>query len=271
MSTTIRNLWHFLVVRPFIFGLLRLQVRHRQRLPATGPAVLVANHNSHLDTLALTTLFPLTALSAIRPVAAADYFLRNRLLAWFAIRIMGAIAIRRNGAGCMDDDPLRDCSRALGRGEILIFYPEGTRGEPEQLGPFKMGLAHLMKRHPQVPVYPIRLQGFGRVLPKGSWMLRPHACRAIVGAPLRWGGNIHYFMRLLRTRLTSTLSTPIAGASTATCRNLLENRQSSLFDGRLCASDSTQKRRRTIGMAIAPVAINDQGRSNAQGLNARLG
>ena len=120
----------------------------------------------------------------LRPLAAADYFLRNRLLGWFATRIMGAIAIRRGGSGrvsgWLDEDPLRDCSSALSRGEILIFYPEGTRGEPEQLGPFKMSLAHLMKKHPEVPVYPIRLQGFGRVLPKGSWMLRLHSCRDVV-------------------------------------------------------------------------------------------
>lgn len=203
MVTLLRYLWHFLVVRPLVLGLLRLQVRHRQCLPAAGPAVVVANHNSHLDTLALTTLFPLTALPVVRPVAAADYFLRRRLLAWFATRIMRVIAIRRNGSGRMEDDPLRDCSSALRRGEILIFYPEGTRGEPEQLGPLKMGLAHLMKQHPEVPVYPILLQGFGRVLPKGSWMLRPHSCRAVVGPPLRWGGDQDCFMRLLRTRLTS--------------------------------------------------------------------
>jgi 1-acyl-sn-glycerol-3-phosphate acyltransferase len=203
MVKLLRYIWHFLVVRPLVFGLLRLRVRHHQRLPAAGPAVVVANHNSHLDTLALTTQFPLKALPAIRPVAAADYFLRGRLLAWFATRIMGVIAIRRNGPARIDDDPLRDCSSALRRGEILIFYPEGTRGEPEQLGPFKMGLAHLMKQHPEVPVYPIFLQGFGRVLPKGSWMLRPYACRAVVGPPLCWGGDHNCFMGLLRTRLTS--------------------------------------------------------------------
>ncbi len=204
MVTLLRYLWHFLVVRPLVLGLLRLRVRHRQRLPKAGPAVVVANHNSHLDTLALTTLLPVTALPVIRPVAAADYFLRSPLLAWFATRIMGVITIRRNGSGWMDDDPLRDCSRALRRGEILIFYPEGTRGEPEQLGPFKMGLAHLMKQHPEVPLYPIHLQGFGRVLPKGSWMLKPHCCRAVVGSPLRWGGNQNHFMRVLRSQLSSS-------------------------------------------------------------------
>lgn len=194
MARVLQLLFFLLLVRPLLLLVLGLNVRSRERLPARGPAILIANHNSHLDTLALMSLYPLGMLSRIRPVAAMDYFMRTSLLAWFATRIIGIIPLRRtikSGQG----NPLAESVAALERGEILILFPEGSRGEPERLGTFKSGIAHLAKRLPEVPVVPIYLHGLGMALPKGEALLVPFFCDVFIGESLCWQGDKEAFMQ----------------------------------------------------------------------------
>ncbi len=199
MRTVIRALrWLFfaVVARLIVLVVLGLNVRHRERLPTSGPAIIVGNHNSHLDTLVLMTLLPLGLLPRVRPVAAADYFLGKGLLSWFAINIVGILPLERRPVRGMD--PLAACSSALTQGDILILYPEGTRGEPEELGAFKSGIAHLAARCPEAQTIPVYMKGLGKALPKGEGLLVPFFCDVFVGEALRCDGNRRTYMASLQ-------------------------------------------------------------------------
>ena len=182
-----------------------VNVRHHEKLVSSQPAIIVANHNSHLDTMVLISLFPLKLLKKIRPVAAADSFLRYTLLSWFALKIIGIIPISRN-TGKSKEDPLAGCSQALEQGEILIFFPEGTRGEPEKITSFKTGIAHLAKGYPKVPVIPVFLYGLGKALPRGECILIPFFCDVVVGDQLFWTGSSAEFMDKLENTMRALVS-----------------------------------------------------------------
>jgi 1-acyl-sn-glycerol-3-phosphate acyltransferase len=144
----LRFLFFAVVVRAVILVALGLTMRHRERLPKDGPAMLAGNHNSNLDALAMMSLMPLRLLPKLRPVAAMDYFYSSSLRGWFADNIVGIIPVKR-GSGKEGGNPLLLAEQALDRGEILVIFPEGTRGEPETLQAFKKGIGHLRSRAPQ--------------------------------------------------------------------------------------------------------------------------
>jgi hypothetical protein len=99
------------------------------------------------------------------------------------------------------EDPLVPLEAAHDRGGILILFPEGSRGEPERPTAFKTGIAHLVRRRPEVPVVPVCLHGLGKALPKGEALLVPVICDVLVGEPFVWTGERATFMAELEARM----------------------------------------------------------------------
>ena len=197
MISLLRQLFFALVVKPMVAIGMGIHIRSSEKLPIHGPAIIAANHNSHLDTFVLMSLFPLRSLPILRPAAAADYFLQNKALAWFAIHMIGIIPLNRKLDQAVKEDPLQGCKDALLKNQIVILFPEGSRGSPEKMSSFKSGIAHLAKTSPETPIIPIFLHGCGKALPRGEMIFVPTICDINVGAPLFWEDNRNKFMEKL--------------------------------------------------------------------------
>jgi len=164
-----------------VFIVLGLNIRGRDNLPKQGPGVIVANHNSHLDTVVLMSLYPLSMIHKLRPVAAADYFVeQGGFIGWLSQKCIGIIPMDRSGK--TEREELFDgCKEALDNNDILILFPEGSRGEPERMSDLKKGVHFLLKDRPDTSVTPVMLHGLGRALPKGEALLVPFNCDVIIG------------------------------------------------------------------------------------------
>jgi len=171
-----------LLVKPFMTFFIGLRVRGAEHLPSADPFILLANHNSHLDTVSLLSLFPLLRLKRLRPVAAADYFERNRWISLFTRTLFNILPIERQQISS-GNNPVRVMQEALSAGQSLILFPEGTRAAGEGVGQFRGGIAHLLVRAPGVPVVPAYLVNMGRSLPKGTFIPVPFFCEIRLGPP----------------------------------------------------------------------------------------
>lgn len=205
MIRLLRNLFFLICIRPLIFIILGLNVRHREKLPTEGPAILVANHNSHLDTLVLMSLFPVRLLPSVRPVAASDYFLKNKFISWFSLNMIGIIPLKRK-RDVPGEDLLQPCYQPLARKNILIFFPEGSRGKPEEMTNFKRGISILAEKYPDIPVIPIFIHGAGKSLPKGEAMLVPFFCDVFIGEKLYWTSDSESYLTNLNNRMDKLAS-----------------------------------------------------------------
>jgi len=63
----------------------------------------------------------------------------------------------------------RESAEWLRGGMSVLFFPEGTRSQTNEVGDFRNGAFKLaIKEH--VPILPIVFQGTGTAIPKGSWV-----------------------------------------------------------------------------------------------------
>lgn len=143
--------------------------------------VILANHNSHLDTLCLMASLPGNMLWRVKPVAAKDYFGKTKLRAAFSNYILNTLLISRNIAKGGEENPLEDMITTLDSGYSLILFPEGSRGVAGRMEKMKSGIARALSQRPHIKYIPVYLTGMGQSLPKGEFLILPYK------SSLNWG------------------------------------------------------------------------------------
>lgn len=138
-----------------------LSVEGLEHLPADKPAVIVVNHASYIDAIVLVAVLR----SAVH-FAAKREFARIPLLG-FVLRRLGTYFVERVDPARGVEDT-RELAAAVGRGESVVFFPEGTFSHAPGLTAFRLG-AFVVSAEADVPVVPIVLHGTRSVLREHRW------------------------------------------------------------------------------------------------------
>ncbi|MCE5222887.1 1-acyl-sn-glycerol-3-phosphate acyltransferase [bacterium] len=136
------------LARFFFFLRARLVVTGQDKIPQTGPVILVANHISGFDPIVVGLS---VSKRRLRFMAKAELF-RFFLFNWF-LRRMGAYPVKREE---VSKEFLKKILSILRTNQALLIFGEGTRNRSsEPLLPLKMGFAYLAEMAPAavVPVF----------------------------------------------------------------------------------------------------------------------
>lgn len=159
----------------------RITVRGGEHIPAAGPAVLASNHIGYLD-------FAFLGYGAwqrgrfVRFMAKKEVF--DHWLSGPLMRGMGHLPVDRFGAA---REAMCTAVRALGRGEIIGLFPEGTISRSFVPAPAKTGAARIAMEA-GVALIPSAVWGSQRILTKGrpANLQRRLAITVVYGAPLAY-------------------------------------------------------------------------------------
>lgn len=164
------------VVMPVLLRLVGVRIRHKAAYQKQKQIIVVANHNSHVDTMALLASLPIHLLIKTHPVATANYFGKKKWLAFVSNLFVNTVLIKQK------DNALQLLEQKLKKGHSLIFFPEGTRGKPGEMLAFRSGIGVLLQAFPHIPFIPVWIEGTGKILPKGSFLPIPFKAEVKIGA-----------------------------------------------------------------------------------------
>ena len=126
-----------------------------EEIPARGPAILISNHCAYMDPFWIGKVAP----RRIFPMMTSMFY-DLPIVRWLMAKVVCAIRVEAS-AFRREAPELKEASAVLQKGGCLLLFPEGRlrRKEEQLLFPFGQGVWLLMKEFPEVPVFPIWIEG----------------------------------------------------------------------------------------------------------------
>jgi len=166
MSSWINGLWYKLIQRFVQVGgvaFFGLRSRGQEKVPLTGPLIVVANHQSNGDP-------PLIGCIPERRFA---YLAKKSLfnfppLRWL-INSLHAIPIDRDGMGL---EGFKQTLKRLKQDDAVLIFPEGQRSWDGEICPLMPGFLGLVRRSKAV-LQPVGIAGMHEAWARGTALPKP--------------------------------------------------------------------------------------------------
>ena len=159
-----------------------IAVRGLENLTPGAPCVLVANHASYLDGIAVVAALPGELSSAGYFSFVAKRELLDNFVSRTYLQHIGSDFVERFESQRSVED-VKQVARSLQSGRSPVFFPEGTFTRIPGLMPFRMG-AFVLAAEAGVPVVPVTIRGTRSILRDGHWFPRSGSITVTIGKPL---------------------------------------------------------------------------------------
>lgn len=168
---------------PSLHAVYKLEVRGREHLAEVrSPALIVSNHNMHLDQSMLLWAMPAGFRAKVTIAAAEKDIFGNRFRGFVSALLGNAFPFAKEGAGIRES--LGHVAGLLDDGWHVLLFPEGKLTVCGPTQPFKAGIG-LLARETRAQVLPMRIDVIRPGLVEGRWRPIPRArVRVSIGAPI---------------------------------------------------------------------------------------
>jgi 1-acyl-sn-glycerol-3-phosphate acyltransferase len=141
--------WYWAAMASFTYA-FSLRTEGHDHVPKRGPALLIANHQSFLDPLAIG----LAARRHLTYLARKTLFTGNELFGRF-LKSVNCVPVDQDGVAT---EGLKITIEQLKAGKAVLVFPEGERTLSGNMLPLKPGI-HLIIKRARVPIIPIGIAG----------------------------------------------------------------------------------------------------------------
>lgn len=141
------------------------------------PYVVMANHQSYLDVLALFSALP----KAFGVVAKANLF--KIPLFSGVMRAIGCVSVDRTDKSGAVEAMRVAAEQVRATNTTIAIFPEGTRSPGDRVAKLKKGGFHLAQVA-QVPIVPVGIRGTHELMPRANTSLRSGSVEVFCGKPM---------------------------------------------------------------------------------------
>jgi 1-acyl-sn-glycerol-3-phosphate acyltransferase len=147
-SAVVYEICYWAVCFVYVIG-FGLRIHGRQHVPRRGAVLIVANHQSLLDPIAIG----LGIRRHVHYLARKTLF--NNPLFGFWLRVVHCVPIDQDGVG---KEGIRNILAQLEAGKPIMVFPEGNRTDDGRFQPLRPGIGLLVSREP-APILPAAIVG----------------------------------------------------------------------------------------------------------------
>ena len=177
LAFSLSKIWAYTMLA---VSFVRTEIKNRSRIDPKTSYILISNHQSLYDILALVTTLGIQYRWFIKKEV-----LKIPLFGYGLYASRNIFIDRSNTARAIES--INKGIERLPKGVSLMVFAEGTRSPDGRIHEFKKGgFVTAIRR--KIPILPVTVNGSRRILPKGSLAFKPGKIQVVIGDPIDTGG-----------------------------------------------------------------------------------